>query len=220
VADDSDLVALFPLPNVVLFPDVDLPLHVFEPRYRAMVGDAMNGDRRIGMVLLRADWRRDDQGSPTIFPLGCLGGIEKFELLADGRSNLLLQGLRRFEVVEEIGGKPYRQARVRWRDEATPAAGSAAAVGVAARLRSAVGALFEGASEAPPAGWWEGMPEALAGLVNRLGFALDLEPVEKLSLLDCDDALSRSQRLVEILEFLAAERRLGAGSARGEGAWH
>ena len=51
MADDSDLVALFPLPNVVLFPDVDLPLHVFEPRYRAMVGDAMNGDRRIGMSL-------------------------------------------------------------------------------------------------------------------------------------------------------------------------
>src|SRR6187399_2481527 len=59
---DAKLLPLFPLPNVVLFPGVLLPLHIFEPRYRAMIGDALRGDRRIGMVLLRPGWESGYQG--------------------------------------------------------------------------------------------------------------------------------------------------------------
>ncbi|MBU6281793.1 LON peptidase substrate-binding domain-containing protein [bacterium] len=219
MADAEELVALFPLPNVVLFPEVDLPLHVFEPRYREMVADAMEGDRRIGMVLLRGDWRRDYQGSPPVFPLGCAGRIERFERLADGRSNLLLTGRRRFEVVEEVPGKPYRRAKVRWREEPGLPDRAAASTAVE-RLRSTITPLFEGSASSLPESWWEGMPDALGALVNRLGFALDLDPVEKLSLLECDEATARCDRLVEMLQFLAAERRLGTGGGRGEGPWH
>ncbi len=219
MADVVELLPLFPLPNVVLFPEVELPLHVFEPRYREMVADSMAGDRRIGMVLLRGDWRRDYQGSPPVFPLGCAGRIERFEQLADGRSNLLLSGRRRFEILEEVPGKSYRRARVHWRDESE--IGDRAAAGASVeRLRETIGPLVEGAPAALPDSWWEGMPDALGMLVNRLGFALDLDPVEKLSLLDCDDATSRCDRLVEMLQFLAAERRLGSTGTRGEGPWH
>ena len=70
---------IFPLPNVVLFPNVFLPLHVFEPRYRAMVADALNGDRMIGMVLLRPGWEGEYEGRPPIYAVGCAGLITHAE---------------------------------------------------------------------------------------------------------------------------------------------
>src|SRR4029079_2304836 len=66
---------IFPLPNVVLFPNVFLPLHIFEPRYREMVNDALSGDRIIGMVLLRPGWQSDYEGRPPVYPVGCAGVV-------------------------------------------------------------------------------------------------------------------------------------------------
>ena len=97
----SDLLPLFPLPNVVLFPNVFLPLHIFEPRYREMVADALASDRMIGMVLLRPGWERDYEGRPPVYPIGCSGVITHVERLADGRYNIVLRGLERFRIVEE-----------------------------------------------------------------------------------------------------------------------
>jgi Lon protease-like protein len=70
-------IPIFPLPNAVLFPNVFMPLHIFEPRYRAMVSDALAGDRIIGMVLLRAGFERDYEGRPAIFPIGCAGVVTR-----------------------------------------------------------------------------------------------------------------------------------------------
>ena len=71
----SDLLPLFPLPSVVLFPGVFLPLHIFEPRYREMVADALQADRLIGMVLLREGWNDDYEGRPPVYDVGCSGVI-------------------------------------------------------------------------------------------------------------------------------------------------
>ena len=71
---------LFPLPNVVLFPGVFLPLHVFEPRYRDMVADALSGDRVIGMTLLKPGWEANYEGRPPIFPVGCTGVMTHVEI--------------------------------------------------------------------------------------------------------------------------------------------
>ena len=79
------LLPLFPLPNVVLFPRMPLALHVFEPRYRAMVSDALESHRAIGMVLLKPGWEADYEGRPPVYPVGCAGLIERCEKLADGR---------------------------------------------------------------------------------------------------------------------------------------
>ncbi len=87
-------IPLFPLPNVVLFPNVYLPLHIFEPRYREMVSDALDGDRIIGMVLLRPGWEGDYEGRPAVYPVGCAGLISHAERLSDGRYNIVLQGAR------------------------------------------------------------------------------------------------------------------------------
>src|SRR3989442_14185007 len=97
----SDLLPLFPLPNVVLFPNVFLPLHIFEPRYREMVADAVASDRMIGMGLLRPGWDRDYEGMPPVYPIGCSGVIKHVEALADGPFNIVLRGLERVRSPEE-----------------------------------------------------------------------------------------------------------------------
>lgn len=201
MSDSPEVVRLFPLPNVVLFPHVELPLHVFEPRYRDLVRDAMSEDRIIGMALLRGDWRRDYDGRPDLFPLGCAGAIEAFSALPDGRSNLILRGLSRFEILEEIvdDGTAYRRARVRWlRDEQGPL-GS-----LEGRLRELVDRLLERRGTAAP-DLWERLPREGERLVNALAFALDLPVLEKLALLECDRAPERAERLAQLIEFQLAE---------------
>src|SRR5688572_32693985 len=91
-------IPIFPLPNVVLFPNVFLPLHIFEPRYRQMVSDALAGERMIGMVLLQPG-HEDDEGVPAVYAIGCADLITHVERLADGRYNIVMRGLEPFRVV-------------------------------------------------------------------------------------------------------------------------
>ena len=113
-------IRLFPLPNVVLFPGMALSLHIFEPRYRQMVADALEGDRMIGMTLLQEGWEEEERGCPPIYSIGCLGRIAQEQRLDDGRFNILLEGVCTFEIREEIGGRPYREAWVRYRNAMRP----------------------------------------------------------------------------------------------------
>src|SRR5262247_3902945 len=108
----TELLPLFPLPNAVLFPNVFLPLHIFEPRYREMTADAIAADRMIGMVLLRPGWERDYEGRPAVYPIGCSSLITHCEHLDDGRYNIVLRGLDRFRIVEEDHSRPYRRALI------------------------------------------------------------------------------------------------------------
>src|SRR5205807_5199020 len=110
---------LFPLPDLVFFPNTRLPLHVFEPRYREMIKDALAGENRFGIVLLRPGWQSDYYGAPAIHLLGTLGTIEQAVSLEDGKFNLLVRGDVRFRVLEEVSRDPYRTARVVVRPEVT-----------------------------------------------------------------------------------------------------
>ena len=83
---------LFPLPNVVLFPRAVLPLHIFEDRYKAMITDALRGNRLIAMALLKPGWEQNYYGRPEIHPVVCVGTLLTHEKLPDGKYNLLLQG--------------------------------------------------------------------------------------------------------------------------------
>jgi Lon protease-like protein len=107
------IIPLFPLPNVVLFPNVVLPLHIFEARYREMTADALKGDRIIGMVLLRPGWEGSYEGRPPIYDVGCAGVITHAEKLEDGRYNLVLRGMEKFSVLHEDYQRSYRRAEVR-----------------------------------------------------------------------------------------------------------
>jgi Lon protease-like protein len=105
-------IPLFPLAEVVLFPGVSRPLLIFEPRYRAMVADALKGDKIIGMVRLRPGYEKDYEGRPPIDSIGSAGVIEDYEQYPDGRYAILLRGLTTFRVISEDQRKPYRLARV------------------------------------------------------------------------------------------------------------
>lgn len=98
-------ISIFPLPGALLFPGLQVPLHIFEPRYRAMVKDALARDRRIGMI----QPQRAEEGAP-LFSIGCLGKIDHVEALDDGRFNLVLEGEARFRVLRELDvATPFRQ---------------------------------------------------------------------------------------------------------------
>lgn len=100
--------SIFPLPGALLFPRLHLPLHIFEPRYRAMVSDAMARDRRIAMIQPRPD--STDRDRPALFDVGCVGRIAEVEAMDDGRYNLILEGLTLFRVGHEIDvTTPFRQ---------------------------------------------------------------------------------------------------------------
>jgi ATP-dependent Lon protease len=107
----SGTVPVFPLPDVVLFPDALLPLHVFEPRYRAMVAAARGGEGLIAVATLLPGWEKDYEGAPAFHPLATVGRIVRIHDREDGRSDLLLLGLERARLEEEFAAHPFRTAR-------------------------------------------------------------------------------------------------------------
>jgi Lon protease-like protein len=196
------VIPLFPLPDVVLFPRMPLPLHVFEPRYRKMVADALQDQRVIGMTLLRPGWEGDYEGRPPVFPVGCAGHMEQCDPLPDGRYRILLRGMTRFRVREEQPGQPYRLGVVEPLEDAFGDSTSLEAV------RKKVMAAIAQASDGPAVLVMQ--PELGHDVfINALSQTLALTPVERQSLLDCDTILDRYSRLVEILEFKRLERALG-----------
>jgi uncharacterized protein len=189
-------IPIFPLPNVVLFPSVFLPLHIFEPRYRQMVEDALNGDRIIGMVLLRAGWEGHYEGRPAVYPLGCAGVITHAERLPDGRFNIVLRGMEKFRITSEDDDRLYRVAHVdpvpewpadRVRDEMRSER---------RRLETLLVPQPEGPAERKVP---TSMPDE--DLVNALAQYLEFDPVEKQALLERDGVLERCRSLIELLEM-------------------
>jgi Lon protease-like protein len=213
----SDLLPLFPLPSVVLFPNVFLPLHVFEPRYRAMVGDALAGDRMLGMVLLQPGWEADYDGRPRVYPIGCSGVITHVETLVDGRYNIVLRGLERFRILSEDQTRSYRMAAVQTLPERPLEREDCSAIRrhrsrLEALLAPAIerAGLFKESSTASGLGAAAAMPDE--DLINALAQYLDLEPVEKQALLEQDGLRRRAESLVELLEMKLLTARLPAPS--------
>jgi uncharacterized protein len=200
------VIPLFPLPNVVFFPKMPLPLHVFEPRYRKMTADALEGDRVVGMVLLKPGWEPDYEGHPPVYPIGCAGRIEQSERLADGCYNVVLRGVARFRIGVEYPGEPYRRASITTLEDALGA--GAESESELDALRKRVLAAIGQASDGPSALVLQNeLPHDL--FVNALAQTLTLSPVERQSLLDCDGVVARYGRLLEILDFLDLEQKFG-----------
>lgn len=195
-------IPIFPLPNVVLFPNVFLPLHIFEERYRAMVADALHGDRIIGMVLLRPDYQADYDGRPPIYPIGCAGVISHAEQLDDGRYNIVLRGIEKFHVTSEDHARVYRVAQV----EAIAESPSEADREQLRRDRLRIEALMAVAIER--AGADPRFPPAVPDedLVNALAQYLEFEPIERQALLEREGILARCRGIIELLEMKTLTR--------------
>jgi Lon protease-like protein len=190
-------IPLFPLPNVVLFPSVFLPLHIFEPRYRRMVTEALEGDRIIGMVLLRPGWEANYEGRPAVYPIGCAGLITHAEPLPDGRFNIVLRGLEKFRIVGEDTDRDYRVGRIETLMEEIDEVERTNVRAERRRLEALLVPQPEGRGTDPK------VPPSMADedLVNALAQYLELEPVEKQALLEREGLLARCRALIELLEM-------------------
>jgi Lon protease-like protein len=194
---------LFPLPNLVLFPHVVQPLHIFEPRYRALMADALAGDRLMALALLLPGWEEDYHQRPPIHPVVCLGRIVQEERLPDGRYNLLLHGLSRARVREELQtDQLYRSARVDLLADVPMAPGPAEQ-----ELRQQVGrcvtARFAGqATTLAQLNRLLQSPLPLGSLCDVFSFALPLEVEVKQQLLAEARVEQRARLLLRQLEAL------------------
>ena len=190
-------IPIFPLPNTVLFPNVFLPLHIFELRFKRMMTDALLGDRIIGMTLLRPGWESDYEGRPAVFSVGCAGLITHSETLEDGRYNIVLRGLQKFKICGEDNGQGYRIARVSGIAEPLDEVTRLAIQGSRGRLEEL---LTQSAKNENVEGR---LPKSVSDedLVNALAQYLDIDAIEKQALLEREGLAKRCESLIELLEM-------------------
>jgi Lon protease-like protein len=203
--DFPSIIPVFPLPNVVLFPGVPLPLHIFEPRYRDLVRDVSGSHEIIGMALLRGDWQDRYYENPDIFETGCAGKIVNVEQVPDGKFNILLHGIREFTIERYIFDKSYRQAAVRWRTVGPRAIDRACRC----RLVSLLSGFLRTQPDTPAHRLLHDPILSDELLVNFFSYALEIAPLEKQGLLEATSLTERAERLRDILDFHLEEIRLG-----------
>jgi Lon protease-like protein len=183
-------IPLFPLDDLMVFPNVDRPLHIFEPRYREMIADALKGDRIIGMVQLRPGYEPDYEGRPPVHAIGCAGEITDFEQPPDGRYNLVLRGLVKFRILGEDQSRAYRRARVEViREE--PDAQERAALGP---LRERLVDLVVTSGSRPPRDISD------EDVINTLAQYAPLDGELRQQLLEAAGPLARARALIAIYE--------------------
>ncbi len=201
---------IFPLSGVLLLPGGKLPLNIFEPRYLAMISDALAGHRMIGMVQpvqpggFAGDGLPSEDGRPKVHRVGCAGRITNFNETEDGRLMLVLSGVCRFDIVRELdpaqGGyrrvssvfSPYR-ADLDHADDVVELDRD--------RLMAALAAFFRGRQLSTD---WDAVNKAAdANLVTSLSMVLPFGPAEKQALLEASDSTARAKLLIAFLEMNA-----------------
>lgn len=184
--------SIFPLPGAILFPGLQLPLHIFEPRYRALVGDVLARDRRIGMI----QPQRSAEGAP-LFAIGCVGRIGEVEALEDGRYNIVLDGEARFRVVREIEtATPFRKIEAELiGDDADEVLSSVERAGFereARRFADAQGYSVD----------WESVARLDdMSLINGVSQIAPFDPAAKQALLEADTLGERCELLIQLMQF-------------------
>ena len=202
----STRLSIFPLAGALLLPRSYLPLHIFEPRYRALVSDALARDRRIAMIqpLPGQDKPGQDNDRPALFDIGCVGRIDHVEALEDGRFNVLLEGLTRFRLLRELDvTTPFRQIEadtVSFDDDLTaelvlPSAERAGIEQEARRFADRQGYAID---------WQEVGRLDDQALVNGLAQAIPFDVAAKQALLEAESLEERADLLAELLRFSAA----------------
>ena len=185
------VIPIFPLEVTMLFPGVSRPLHIFEPRYRAMVADALKGDRIIGMATLKPGYEADYQGRPPVYEIGCAGVISEVEELPGGRFNIVLRGIVKFRITGEDNSRAYRLAHVDAMPEMLDDSDKAALHKSRERLEALI---TEGSTTKVPPGTSD------EELVNMVSQYLPMSLAERQGLLELRNALLRVRALIELIE--------------------
>jgi Lon protease-like protein len=185
-------VSIFPLSGALLFPGMHLPLHIFEPRYRAMVSDALARDRRIGMIQPRGEGER-----PSLFGMGCVGQIIDVQALPDGRFDIVLEGLSRFRVLRELEvATAFRQVEAELLPNA-PAGALAIAERASLELESRRFAEVQGYAVD-----WESVSRLDdETLVNGIAQIAPFDAASKQALLEADTLSGRAELIVQLMQF-------------------
>ena len=199
-------VRLFPLPNVVLFPRVIQPLHIFEPRYKQMVEDALDDNGLIALCLLRPSAGFGANNVVPIFSEICIGKIIQEERFPDGRFNLLLQGVSRAKIIKEVNdGKLYRTAKVEILDD-VPLASEENANRIRTKLLKRMTKWF---TQQPSAkAQLDRLVQSdlsLGNLCDVFSFALPLSVDLKILLLQLVNIEDRAMLLLEVIEQMTPE---------------
>jgi Lon protease-like protein len=206
-------VPVFPLPDLVLFPHVVLPLHIYELRFRTMVRDALSGERVIVLALLKPGWQQDYAGSPEFHDLGCLARVDEVEWLPNDCYDLVVRGLTRVRIGRIEREYPYRAARVELRpqhpfpeDDPLVRLERQALLDACRRLAAALGAE----KDAPTT------ELGYEALVNAACVGAPMPPAEKLALLAEDSVIERGRRTREWIEkrLQTVGERPGSGGER------
>jgi Lon protease-like protein len=184
--------SVFPLAGALLFPRMHLPLHIFEPRYRAMISDALARDRRIGMIQ-----PRDASDPPTLFDIGCVGRIAEVEALPDGRYDIVLEGLARFTVLRELQvTTPFRQVEAELEEAG---AGEVLAMAERASLEMESRRFADGLGYAVD---WEAVTRLDdESLVNGIAQIAPFDVASKQALLEADGLSARAELVVQLMQF-------------------
>jgi Lon protease-like protein len=190
--------SIFPLPGAILFPRMHLPLHVFEPRYRALVSDAMARDRWVGMIQPRSAQKPTPSDTPELFRVGCVGKIIDVEAHDDGRYNIVLQGQARFRMIRELEvTTAFRQIEA----ELEPLADEPEQLGIANRASLEQESRKFAQAQGYAVDW-----EAVSrlddeALVNGIAQIAPFDPAAKQALLEAPDLASRAELIVQLMGF-------------------
>lgn len=185
------VIPIFPLEVTMLFPGISRPLHIFEPRYRAMVADALKGDRIIGMTTLKPGFEANYEGRPPIYDVGCAGVITEVEELPGGRFNIELRCIAKFRVTGEDDSRAYRLARV----DPVPETLDDREKATLHKLRQRLEALITEGSDSKVSP--DTSDEALVNIVAQY---IPLGPAERQGLLELKSTLVRARALIELIE--------------------
>jgi Lon protease-like protein len=177
-----------------------MPLHIFEERYRTMAREALDGNKTIAIVLLREGWEADYENAPAVHEIACVGKIENFEELEEGKYNIVLAGVHRVRVLREVQRFPYRLAEVEPLEDVAADELHRDIIG----RRNHLGGLFTRFTELVTAGKYravELVPQlGFEALVNMVASAVNLPAEEKQMLLEMDDVADRCDTLIPVLQ--------------------
>jgi uncharacterized protein len=194
------IVPLFPLPNVVLFPKTPMPLYIFEERYRTMIREAISGNRELVIALLRSGYESSYSGITAVHDIACLGRIETYEELEDGKYNIVVVGIHRVRLMREVQHSPYRLVEVEKLDEDAEAERLPEVV----QRHNQLGGLFAKFTELATGikqHALELMPQLdFESLVNMVAMTLNLPIEQKQELLEIDEPSGRCDVLIPILQ--------------------
>ncbi|MGD0418622.1 MAG: LON peptidase substrate-binding domain-containing protein [Xanthobacteraceae bacterium] len=208
--DLPGVIAIFPLPGALLLPRGQMPLNIFEPRYLAMIDDAMrSGSRLIGMIQPDPIHPGPDQTKPQLFTVGCLGRITQLAESGDGRYLVQLTGVARFRMEEELAvGTPYRQCRVTYQPFTADFTARKGEEDVDRKALLRALADFLKANNLKTD--WEGIENAPnEALVNALAMMSPYGTAEKQALLEAPDLKTRAEILVAVTEIELAKSESG-----------